>query len=100
MCIRDRYDAFLRDENTFVHSEDFSMNNLKYDSISNTYSSKFNNDKEGRLYSISRYKFQNDTLKLIEVEHQTFVSEKDIYLRKKKNFITGEITNEEIKQKR
>jgi hypothetical protein len=94
------YDVFLRTNGTFKYSEELSIRNLEYDSTTNTYSSIFYSDKAGRGYVLNRYRYETDSLKLIEVEHQTFEAQKKKYLRKNKNFITGEITIKEIEHER
>jgi hypothetical protein len=94
------YDVFLRNNDEYKYSEELSIRNLKYDSISNTYTSQYYDDGTGKTYLTNRYNYLNDSLILIEVEQQRFIKKKNVYLKKKTNLITGEIISEEIRHER
>jgi len=93
------YVTFLRNGDTYKLSEEFSGPNIKYDSISKTYSSKIYQDFEGKLYLLRVYENHNDSLIEIGLENQRYVATEKHYIRKSKNYKTGKII-EEIKTKK
>ena len=93
------YVAFLRNGDTYKYSEEFSGSNIKYDSISKTYSSKIYNDFGGRNYLLRIYENHNDSLIKIGLETQRYLKTEEHYLRKSQNYKTGKIIEEVLTEK-
>jgi len=93
------YVTFLRNDDTYKRSQEFSEPNIKYDSISKTYSSKIYNDFEGRLYLLRIYENHHDSLIEIGFENQRYVATEKHYIRNSKNYKTGQIIEEVITPK-